>query len=294
MDLQQPNDRHAADHLAVREYTPESAMLHPSTLFSGLIADLYRGRELAWRIFVRDIQSQFRQTYLGYLWAFLPPLFTSLTFIFLQSQGIVRVEGVGKSYAAFAMIGTLLWQTFAEALQSPLQAIMSAKSMLSKINFPREAILVAGLYTVGFNFLIRLVLIALILLFWGIVPGVGLLTLPIWTIGLIFLGFAIGLTLVPIGGLYGDVLKSLPILTQFWMLLTPVVYPARTSGWAGWLSRWNPVAPLITSARASLTGEPMEGWLFALTVTLLSCLVAILGLICFRVIMPRIIERMGG
>jgi lipopolysaccharide transport system permease protein len=228
------------------------------------------------------------------LWAFLPPLFTSLTFIFLQSQGIVRVEGVGKSYAAFAMIGTLLWQTFAEALQSPLQAIMSAKSMLSKINFPREAILVAGLYTVGFNFLIRLVLIALILGFWGIVPGVGLLTLPVWTIGLIFLGFAIGLTLVPVGGLYGDVLKSLPILTQFWMLLTPVVYPARTTGWAGWLSRWNPVAPLITSARASLTGQTLDGWLFALIVTLLSCLVAVLGLICFRLIMPRIIERMGG
>ncbi|MFO0067847.1 MAG: hypothetical protein ACK523_17970, partial [Pirellulaceae bacterium] len=113
-------------------------------------------------------------------------------------------------------------------------------------------------------------------------------------LGVTFPGIALGQTLVPIGGLYGDVLKSLPILTQFWMLLTPVVYPARTSGWAGWLSRWNPVAPLITSARASLTGEPMEGWLFALTVTLLSCLVAILGLICFRVIMPRIIERMGG
>jgi lipopolysaccharide transport system permease protein len=281
--------------LEVRRYTPELALRHPWKLLSGLLEDIYRGRELAWRLFVRDFQAQFRQTYLGYLWAFLPPLFTSLTFIFLQSQGIVNIQGVGKSYAAFAMIGTLLWQTFAEAIQAPLQSILNAKPMLAKINFPREAILVAGLYGVLLNLLIRLLLIGGVLLVWKIVPGVGLLTLPIWIVGLVFLGFALGLALLPLGGLYGDVLKSLPILLQFWMLLTPVVYPARTEGWLGWLCSWNPVAPLISLARASLTGDSLlpQGALGILA-TLFSLFLCLMGLIGYRIVMPRIIERIGG
>jgi lipopolysaccharide transport system permease protein len=281
--------------LEVRRYTPELALRHPWKLLSGLLEDIYRGRELAWRLFVRDFQAQFRQTYLGYLWAFLPPLFTSLTFIFLQSQGIVNIQGVGKSYAAFAMIGTLLWQTFAEAIQAPLQSILNAKPMLAKINFPREAILVAGLYGVLLNLLIRFLLIGGVLLVWKIVPGVGLLTLPIWIVGLVFLGFALGLALLPLGGLYGDVLKSLPILLQFWMLLTPVVYPARTEGWLGWLCSWNPVAPLISLARASLTGDSLlpQGALGILA-TLFSLFLCLMGLIGYRIVMPRIIERIGG
>lgn len=282
-------------HLEVRRYTPELALRHPWKMLYGLFEDIYRGRELAWRLFIRDFQAQFRQTYLGYLWAFLPPLFTSLTFIFLQSQGIVNIQGVGKSYAAFAMIGTLLWQTFAEAIQAPLQSILNAKPMLAKINFPREAILVAGLYGILLNLLIRLLLIVGVLLVWKIVPGVGLLTFPIWIVGLVFLGFALGLALVPLGGLYGDVLKSLPILLQFWMLLTPVVYPARTEGWLGWLCSWNPVAPLISLARASLTGDSLlsQGAL-GIFATLLSLVLCLMGLIGYRIVMPRIIERMGG
>jgi ABC-type polysaccharide/polyol phosphate export permease len=112
---------------------------------------------------------------------------------------------------------------------------------------------------------------------------------------LVFLGFALGLALLPLGGLYGDVLKSLPILLQFWMLLTPVVYPARTEGWLGWLCSWNPVAPLISLARASLTGDSLlpQGALGILA-TLFSLFLCLMGLIGYRIVMPRIIERIGG
>ncbi|MFM8327929.1 MAG: ABC transporter permease, partial [Pirellulaceae bacterium] len=140
------------------------------------------------------------------------------------------------SYAAFAMIGTMLWQTFVESIQNPLQALISAKPMLSKINFPRESILISGMYMVLTNTAIRLLLIFGILAIWGISPGWSVLLLPLFLFGLMICGFALGMALVPVGGLYADVAKSIPILAQFWMLLTPVLYPARTTGWAGWLT----------------------------------------------------------
>ena len=131
--------------MKVTVYTPESPMRHPLRLLGDMGRDLAASRELAWRLFVRDLSAQYRQTYLGYVWAFVPPLVSAVTFIFLQSQGIVKIEGTGMPYAAFAMIGTLLWQTFVEAIQSPISAVQSAKAMLAKINFPREAILLGGL-----------------------------------------------------------------------------------------------------------------------------------------------------
>jgi lipopolysaccharide transport system permease protein len=281
------------DELSLRVYTPDSAIRNPGALVRGLIRDIQAGRELAWRLFVRDLSAQYRQTFLGYIWAFLPPLVASLTFIFLQSQGITRIE-TSIPYVAFAMMGTLLWQTFVDAIQSPLNSIQSAKAMLAKINFPREALLLGGLYMVGFNFLIRLVLLIVVMAIWKVAPGPGLMVFPFAMLGLALCGFAVGMLILPIGTLYGDVGKSVPIAAQFWMLLTPVVYPARTEGLAGWLATWNPISPLITTARESLGGGNLTQLNEAGIVMACALLISFLGLLAFRIVMPKLIERMGG
>ena len=281
------------NELPLRVYTPDSAIRNPGALVRGLIKDIQSGRELAWRLFVRDLSAQYRQTFLGYIWAFLPPLVASLTFIFLQSQGITRIE-TSIPYVAFAMMGTLLWQTFVDAIQSPLNSIQSAKAMLAKINFPREALLLGGLYMVGFNFLIRLVLLIVVMAIWKVAPGPGLVVFPFAMLGLALCGFAVGMLILPIGTLYGDVGKSVPIAAQFWMLLTPVVYPARTEGFAGWLATWNPISPLITTARESLGGGNLTQLNEAGIVMACALLISFLGLLAFRIVMPKLIERMGG
>ena len=288
---QQPSTNH---HLPVRVYSPEPAIQHPAVLIKDLARDVMAGRELAWRLFVRDLKAQYRQTYFGYVWAFLPPLVASLTFIFLQSQGITNIEGTGVPFAAFAMMGTLLWQTFVESMQSPITQLTGAKPMLAKINFPREAILMAGMYMVVFNFLIRLILLFAVMATWQVIPGPTLVLFPLMMFGLLLCGFAIGLALIPIGGLYGDVARAIPIVAGFWMLLTPVVYPARDSGLAGILATWNPISPLISTARATLTGEPLEFLVPALVVTVVAALFTTLGLFAFRLILPHLIARMGG
>lgn len=278
----------------IRIYTPEPILGHPVRLLREMLADLWAGRELAWRLFIRDVRAQYRQTLLGYVWAFLPPLIASLTFIFLNSQGIVRITGTAIPYPAFVMIGTLLWQVFVDALQGPSQAMVQARPMLAKINFPREAILVAGLYMVIFNFLIRLVLLWGVMVWWKIIPGASLLLFLPASAALIVCGMAIGMLLAPIGSLYGDIGRAIPIGAQFWMLLTPVVYPPRTTGLAGKLATWNPVSPLITTARESLTNQPLSMLPAFMGVFGLSVVILFLGWVGYRMAMPHVIARMGG
>lgn len=280
--------------LTTRTYSPEASLGHPLKLIREIGTDILAGRELAWRLFVRDLSAQYRQTYLGYLWAFLPPLVASLTFIFLNSQGIVQIDTGSIPYPAFAMIGTLLWQVFVDAVTAPVQALNGAKPMLAKINFPREAILMAGFYMVLFNFAIRLVLLVGVMLWWQVPVDAGLAFFPVALGGLLLCGTAIGLAISPLGALYGDVSKSIPIFAQFLMLLTPVVYPARTEGLAGLLATWNPVSPLMVTARETLSAQALTLVGPFVIITLLSVAASLAGLIAFRIAMPHLIARMGG
>lgn len=284
----------SGDRLPVRIYSPEPLLGHPATLFKNIYRDIMAGRELAWRLFIRDLSAQYRQTYLGYIWAFLPPLVASMTFIFLNSQGIVIIDTGGIPYPAFAMMGTLLWQVFVDAIQSPINALNGARAMLAKINFPREAILMGGLYMVLFNFLVRLLLVAAVMFFWKISPNTTILFFPIAMAALLVTGFSIGLILTPIAGFYGDVGRALSMITGFWMLLTPVVYPARTEGLAGILAVWNPISPLITTARESLCGMDLSLLIPFAIIAICSLILTFLGLVGFRIAMPHLIARMGG
>jgi lipopolysaccharide transport system permease protein len=83
--------------------------------------DLKSSRELAWRLFVRDITAQYRQSIFGIFWAFVPPLITSLVFILLQSNNILNIGETDIPYPVYVLVGTILWQLFSESLNAPLK-----------------------------------------------------------------------------------------------------------------------------------------------------------------------------
>ncbi len=259
-----------------------------------IASDLWVGRELAWRLFLRDFSSQYRQSYLGYVWAFLPPLVNSFIFVMLTSLGMFKTGSTVIPYAAFAMMGTLLWQGFADSLAMPLSSLIQGKPMLTKINFPREALIISGLLMVLCNFLIRLTLIVGVMLWFQITPGWSLLFFPVAATGLLLAGTSLGLLIAPLGGLFGDVGRTLPMITSIWMLLTPVVYPVKSTGVEGILAAWNPASPLILTAREALTGQPLTHLIPFTCVFVASLLLLLVGWTGFRITLPHLIARMGG
>jgi lipopolysaccharide transport system permease protein len=68
----------------VAVYTRASKLRDPAQLFQAMLRDLALSRELAWRLFVRNISSRYRQTILGYAWAIVTPIATTSVFVFLQ------------------------------------------------------------------------------------------------------------------------------------------------------------------------------------------------------------------
>ena len=95
--------------LPIRTYTPESPLASPAKLWREMLNDFWAGRELAWRLAVRDVSAQYRQSALGVLWALINPLSTTAVWLFLSNSRLVQVADTGLPYPIFVFTGTLLW-----------------------------------------------------------------------------------------------------------------------------------------------------------------------------------------
>jgi lipopolysaccharide transport system permease protein len=275
-------------------YTPESRVRRPLQLWREMRRDLLASRELAWRLMVRDISSQYRQSFLGIFWAFVPPIVAAIGLTFASNAKILNIGATDLPYPAYVMFSMALWQTFVESLNGPVQAVVTAKPMLARINFPREAIILSQLGQVCFNFGIKLLLIVALFLGFQIPVVWTVILAPVALIHLIALGTAVGLLLAPIGALYEDVSRGLTLLISGWLFFTPVIYPPPQTGLFATLVQWNPVTPLLVAVRdlatKGLIADPTAFWLA-------SCL-AIGGLLVswlvYRIAMPFVIERISA
>lgn len=280
--------------IRITHYGSERSAGDRNGLWLSMWQDLYASKELSWRLARRDISAQYRGTILGYLWAFILPLANTLTWVFLQGAGIVKVADTGMPYAVYVLTGTMLWQMFIEALQSPLQQVTAARSMLAKLNFPREALIVSGMIKWGFNAIVKVVVLVPVIMLLGVRPNESILLLPFAMAAILVVGTAIGLLLAPVGLLYTDIGRSIPILAQFAMFITPVVFAMPQGGLWARLFQWNFMTPLLLQGRAWLTGSWGPMALEFLVVLAVFSLLLFLGWAIYRLAMPILIERMSS
>jgi lipopolysaccharide transport system permease protein len=275
-------------------YTPDSSLASPLRMIRMMFRDLAASRSLGWRLAVRELSAQYRQSLFGFLWALIIPLANAVVWIFLSRSGIVKVADTGLPYPVYVFVGTMLWGIFMDALNAPLQITTVAKPMLAKINFTRESLVLAGIYQTLFSAAIKVALMFAALVLMGILPGWVLLLFPFGILSLILVGTVIGLLLTPLGILYSDVGRAIPLLAQFLMYATPVVFPMPKSGWGAVLFQCNPLTPLILTARDWIVGLPNTNLGYFLAVNLATMALLLIVWAMYRLAMPILIERMSA
>ena len=274
------------------EYTSESEIRHPIRLLGQIARDLLAGRDLAWRLFVRNLRGMYRQTLLGLFWAFLPPLANTAVWVFLQAQNVFQIGQTGVPSALYILTGMILWHAFIDAFQAPGRLLKSNQNMISKLRFPREALLLVALGETLFNLAIRLLLLIPAFLWYQVAFPPGMVLALVSILGLILLGMSLGLILMPIGSLYQDVGRFITMVVPFWMIVTPIIYVPPTE-YPGTLLNWlNPAAPLLIVSRDLLlfgtTAHALTGIVFGLV----SIPLMLFGLVLYRIALPVLIERM--
>lgn len=249
---------------------------------------------LAKQLAKRDINAQYRQSLLGVFWAITPVLMNAAVWIFLNGTGTIQLSKTTIPYPLFVVIGTTMWSVFSDCMLLGITSVNANKGIITKINFDKEALITLGVLKLFFNLLIKLTLIIGLMIYFQVHLSFSLFFfIPLLTITMTAF-ISIGVLLTPIGILYNDISKFIPVCMQLLMYLTPVVYNGPKEGLMRTIMDLNPLTYIVVNLRNSLTGFSIENWTFMIGFLLITIFFALFSMIVYRIAMPIITERMSA
>ena len=216
--------------------------------------DLWAFRELLYFLTWRDVKVRYKQTELGIAWAIIQPLLTMLIFTLFFGR-LAGVPSDNVPYPIFAYAGLLPWTFFANAIANSGNSLVGSANLITKVYFPRMIIPGAAVAAGLVDFAIGFVILVVLMFYYGIAFGWGLLMLLPLVLLTTLLATGMGMWLSGLNVKYRDVRFALPFLIQLWMFVSPVIYPSSflpaKFRWLLWL---NPMTGIIEGYRSSLFG----------------------------------------
>ncbi len=187
------------------------------------LRELWTYRELLFFLIWRDLKVRYKQTALGVAWAILQPFLTMVVFsVFFGKLAGIPSDGI--PYPIFVYAGLLPWQIFSHALTESSNSLVLNQQLITKVYFPRLTIPFSAVLAGLADFVFAFILFLGMLMYYGIVPTLAVITFPLFLLLAIATALAIGLWLSALNVQYRDVRYIIPFLTQFWLFVTPIAY----------------------------------------------------------------------
>jgi len=217
--------------------------------------ELCEYRELLYFLVWRDIKVRYKQTALGAAWAVIQPFFLMLVFsLFFGRLGGMPSDGI--PYPIFVYCALLPWQLFAQALAQSSGSLVANENLVTKVYFPRLVVPIAAVLGGLIDFAIAFVILIGMMIYYRVVPGVAIVTLPLFILLAVMTALGVGLWLSSLNVKYRDVRYALGFVTQFWLFATPVAYSSSIVP-AAWrpLYGLNPMVGVVEGFRWALLGR---------------------------------------
>jgi homopolymeric O-antigen transport system permease protein len=231
-------------------------VIRPARGWSSLnLHELWEYRELLYFLVWRDVKIRYKQTAIGAAWVIVQPLLTAAIFTVVFGRYAGLPSG-GVPYGVMVLAGLLPWFVFANALTFSTRSIVENQALVTKVYVPRLFLplvaVLAGLVDLAVGGVVLVVLMA----WYGIVPPLQALLLPVLVVFLVATAVSVTLWLSALNVRYRDVQYTVPFLTQAWLFATPVAYsvlvfPESVQNWIG----LNPMAGVVQSFRWALFGD---------------------------------------
>ncbi len=261
----------------------EVIYLRPSRGWSRLnLRDLWRYRELVYFLTWRDIKVRYKQTVLGAAWAVIQPLVNMVVLsIIFGNFANMPTDGIPRPLFTYSAL--LPWGLFSKALSDASRSMLSNRSMITKVYFPRLIIPIASVLGGLADFAIQFVILLGMMLYYQYYPTAAIITLPFFILLALVTALGVGLWFSALNVLYRDVGYIMPFLTQLWLLVTPVAYSISVvPEELRWLYALNPMVGVVEGFRWALLGSvaPPSPMIFVSTV--IAVVILISGMFYFR------------
>ena len=193
------------------------------------VCQLWEAREVLYRFGARDVTLRYRQTLLGVVWVVLQPLLTALVFALVFGR-VAHLTTGGVAALVFVFTGLLAWNLFNGIISRAPSSLVSNRDLVSKVFFPRMLVPLATAYSSIVDFLVSTAFLVVLLIIYGINPGMAVVLVPVWTLMVILMASGIGLVASALTVRYRDVAYFVPFLLQFLLYASPIAYSIAVAG----------------------------------------------------------------
>jgi len=245
--------------------------------------DLWDFRELFFFLAWRDFIVRYKQTVLGVVWSFARPIFTMVVMTVVFGN-LAKLPSDGAPYAVLVFAALLPWQFFTTSLTTSTNSVISSKALISKVYFPRLLLPPSSIMVNLVDFLIAFIIMICLLAWYGIMPGLRILTIPFFLCIAIMASLGAGLWMSALNVRFRDIQNIVPIIIQLGTYISPVAYSASVIPEKYRLIySLNPMVGAIDGFRWAIIGGDFQIYMPGLALSiLLTSLVFISGVWYFR------------
>jgi lipopolysaccharide transport system permease protein len=237
------------------------------------LRELWEHRELFYFLAWRDIKVRYKQTAVGALWAIIQPIATVAIFTLLFGR-FAKLPSE-TPYALLVFSGMLPWLLFTTSLQAASLSLVDNAALVTKVYVPRLVIPLAATIPSLVDFLLAFGIFVALMAYYGIVPTLAILVLPLLILLALVTALSIGVWFAALNVQYRDVQYVIPFLVQIWFFVTPVAYSTQLIP-----DKWhlifglNPMTGVVQGFRWALLGKaasvgPLLGIAVGLVIVLL-------------------------
>lgn len=230
-------------------------IIEPGRGISHYWRDLWHYRELFYFLAWRDLLVRYKQTAIGIAWSILRPFLTMVVFTIVFSK-LAKLPSEGVPYPVLVYAAMLPWQFFANTFTDSSNSLIDNQNLLSKVYFPRIIVPASSVIVALVDFAISLVILAGLMLWYGFIPNLRIILLPLFLLQALLFAFGAGLWISALNVQYRDFRYVVPFLVQFGLYVSPVGFSSSIvpEQWR-LLFALNPMAGVIEGFRWAITGK---------------------------------------
>jgi len=246
--------------------------------------DLWRYRELFFILAWRDVAVRYKQTVVGFAWAFVRPFMTMVVFTVVFGHIARLSSGDVTPYAVMVYGGLLPWTLFSSVFGDASASVMTNSNLISKVYFPRMIIPLSTIIVALIDFAVSLTILVGLMIWYHFLPGWQILLLPVFVVLALLASIGPALWASAIVVKYRDFRFVVPFLLQFGLYASPVGFSSAIVP-PEWrlLYSLNPMVGIIDGFRWCIVGGESPIYLpgFAVSLAVIAALLWI-GIACFR------------
>lgn len=246
------------------------------------LKELWVYRELLYFLVWRDVKVRYKQTALGAIWAILQPVFTMVVFsLFFGRLG--KIPSDGLPYPLFSFAALVPWTYFSHGLSQASNSLVGSANLIKKVYFPRLSIPIASVASGLIDFALAFLVLLGMMLYYGILPGVKVIVLPLLLLLTLVTSLGVSLWLSALNVHFRDVRHVIPFLTQLWLFATPIAYPSSllSEPWRTVYSI-NPMVGVVEGFRWALLGTDTAPGPMIIVSSLAAVAILVSGVFYFR------------